>query len=126
MRLLAVFLLFLFSINSNADEREIQRALMQRDQQSAEFAQRGSEARRALETLHSNQQRDLGVALSPDPALARGQLIYERQTMAREREMFPPINQPAKLEPPAKALPLPGSGGPPGVVVPISTPSIGG
>jgi hypothetical protein len=105
---------------------EIQRALIQRDQQSAEFATRGVEARRALENLHSNQLRDAGQPLNADPVIARELLPYERQRMARERMALPPIDQPAKLEAPAKALPLPGSGGPPSVVVPISTPSIGG
>ena len=105
---------------------EIQRALIQRDQQSAEFATRGVEARRGLENLHANQLRDAGRPLSPDPVIARELLPYERQQMAREREMFPPIDQPAKLKPPEQALPLPGSGGPPQIVQPISTPSIGG
>ena len=111
---------FLLAGNAFADEREIQRALIQRDQQSAEFANR------RLENLHSNQLRDAGRPLNPDPVIARELLPYERQQMAREREMFPPIDQPAKLKPPEPALPLPGSGGPPHVVQPISTPSIGG
>ena len=105
---------------------EIQRALIQRDQQSAEFATRGVEARRAMENLNANQLRDAGLPLSPDPAIARELLPYQRQTMARERMMLPPIDQPAKFTPPPQALPLPGSGGPPSIVVPISAPSIGG
>jgi len=112
--------LFLLAGNAFADEGAIQRALIQRDQQSAEFARRG------LENLHSNQLRDAGRPFSPDPVIAREFLPYERQQMARDREMFPPIDQPAKLKPPAQALPLPGSGGPPHVVQPISAPSIGG
>jgi hypothetical protein len=109
-----------------ADNREIQKALIQRDQQSAEFAARGIETRRALENLHANQLRDAGQPLSADPVIARELQPYQRQTMARERMMLPPIDQPAKLSPPAQSLPLPGSGGPPSTVVPISTPSIGG
>jgi hypothetical protein len=120
MRFFAAFVLLVISFSSHSDDREIQRALIQRDQQSAEFANR------RLETLHSNQLRDAGRPLSPDPVIARELLPYERQQMAREREMFPPIDQPAKFVPPAQALPLPGSGGPPHVVQPISTPSIGG
>lgn len=111
MRLFTAFLLFCFSFPSNSDDREIQRALIQRDQQSAEFARRG------LENLHSNQLRDAG---QQPPA-------YERQRMAREREMFTTPEEKKPL--PAadyKALPLPGSGGPPHVVMPISAPSIGG
>jgi hypothetical protein len=126
VRFLAAFLFFSFSCFSYSNDREIQRALIQRDQQSAEFAARGVEARRALETLHSKQLRDAGQPLNPDPVIARELLPYERQTLARERMVLPPIDQPAKLPPPAPALPLPGSGGPPSIVVPISTPSIGG
>jgi hypothetical protein len=122
----AAFLIFSFSLSSYSNEREIQRALIQRDQQSAEFAARGVEARRALETLHSNQLRDAGQPLNPDPVIARELLPYERQTMARERMVLPPIDQPAKITPPPQPLPLPGSGGPPGIAVPISTPSLGG
>jgi hypothetical protein len=122
-----VFLaMLLFAGNAVADNREIQRALIQRDQQSAEFAARGIEARRAMETLNANQLRDAGRPLSPDPVIARELLPYERQTMARERMMLPPIDQPAKIALPPQPLPLPGSGGPPHVVIPISTPSIGG
>jgi hypothetical protein len=132
MRAFTAFLLLSFSFCSYANDREIQRALIQRDQQSAEFAARGVEARRSLETLHSNQLRDAGQPPLP----------FERQQMAREREMFPPLSEP-KAKPgsepdfgtgigrkpgsdPGFGLPLPGSGGPPHVVVPISTPSIGG
>jgi len=134
-----VFLLLL-SVTGTvlADNREIQKALIQRDQQSAEFAARGIEARRAMETLHSNQLRDAGQPLNPDPVIARELLPYERQTMARERMVLPPIDQPAMKsgadpkrvnsgsDPDFKPLPLPGSGGPPGIAVPISTPSLGG
>ena len=122
-----VFLLLLFVTGTVlADNREIQKALIQRDQQSAEFAARGVEARRAMETLNARQLRDAGQPLSPDPVIARELLPYERQTMARERMMLPPIDQPAKITPPPQPLPLPGSDSPPSIVVPISTPSIGG
>jgi len=128
VRLLLV--LALFAGNAAAQNtQEIQRALIQRDQQSAEFAQRGVEARRALENLHADQLRDAGRPLSPDPVIARELLPYERQTMARERMMLPPIDQPAirsGSDPDLKALPLPASDGPPHLVMPISTPSIGG
>ena len=130
MRILAAALAVVFSAPAFSQltqgQVEIQRALIQRDQQSAEFATRGVEARRAMENLNANQLRDAGLPLSSDPVIARELLPYQRQTMARERMMLPPIDQPAKFTPPPQALPLPGSGGPPGVVVPISTPSIGG
>jgi hypothetical protein len=130
VRVLAAALALVFSAPAfsqlSQGQVEIQRALIQRDQQSAEFATRGVEARRAMENLNANQLRDAGLPLSADPVVARELLPYQRQTMARERMMLPPIDQPAKFTPPAQALPLPGSGGPPSVVVPISTPSIGG
>lgn len=110
MRAFAAFLFFSFSFSSYSNEREIQRALIQRDQQSAEFARRG------LENLHSNQLRDAGQPPLP----------FERQQMAREREMVRTTEEKKAVPTDYKPLPLPGSGGPPGVVVPISTPSIGG
>jgi hypothetical protein len=100
---------------------EIQRALIQRDQQSADFARRGND------NLNASQLRDAGRPLNPDPAIARELLPYERQQMARDREMFPPLgDKPAAAPKTYQPLPLPGSGGPPEVVMPISTPSIGG
>ena len=136
-------LLLFFTGSVLADNLEIQKALIQRDQQSAEFAARGVEARRAMENMHANQLRDAGQPLNADPVIARELLPYQRQTMARERMMLPPIDQPAAKsgsepdfpgaigrksgsDPDFRALPLPGSGGPPSIVVPISTPSIGG
>ena len=130
MRSLAAALALVFSLPAFSQltqgQVEIQRALIQRDQQSAEFATRGVEARRAMENLNANQLRDAGLPLSSDPVIARELLPYQRQTMARERMMLPPIDQPAKFTPPPQALPLPGSGGPPSIVVPISAPGIGG
>lgn len=118
--LLAAFPLAAFC--QNPHQVEIQRALIQRDQQSAEFARGG------LETLHSNQLRDAGRPLSGDPAVARELLPYERQQMAREREMFPPLDGRKPAPPPTvyQPLPLPGGEGPPSAVIPISTPSVGG
>ena len=121
MKLFAVAFFLLIAFSSHADEREIQRALIQRDQQSAEFARRG------LENLHANQLRDAGRPLAADPVIARQLSAYERDKMARERELVKPAEE--KRSVPGtdlKPLPLPGSGGPPHVVVPISTPSIGG
>ncbi|HEY2337061.1 MAG TPA: hypothetical protein VGI18_06830 [Burkholderiales bacterium] len=107
---------------------EIQRALIQRDQQSADFARGTSPARDAL---NARQLRDAGQPLSPDPTIARELLPYQRETMAREREMFPPLNDrpvPAAKSAPKvdQGLPLPGSGGPPQVVEPVAGPSVGG
>ena len=85
-----------------AQEQDIQRALIQRDQQSAEFAARvrgpadakagGSDTKR-LEQLHSEQLRDAGRPLDPDPHVARQLRPYERQRMADERVLVlpPPV-----------------------------------
>jgi hypothetical protein len=116
-----IFLLvLLLAGNAFADDREIQRALIQRDQQSAEFARRG------LENLHSNQLRDAGYPLSSDPLIARQLSAYEREKMARERELVRPAEEKKSAAPDYRPLPLPGSGGPPVLVEPISAPSIGG
>jgi hypothetical protein len=123
------FLAFAFLLIASAaysDDREMQRALIQRDQQSAEFAARGIEARRAMETLHSSQLRDAGQPLSPDPVIARQLRPYERERMAHERELVKPAQVKKSAAPDYSPLPLPGSSGPPVLVQPISTPSIGG
>jgi hypothetical protein len=97
---------------SFAQQQEIQRALIQRDQQSAEFAAqlRGSQERIQLESLHARQLSEALMPLGPEPALAAPLLTYQRSRMAAERELrfAPPIvRNPAdrKLEAP---LPLPG------------------
>ncbi len=77
-----------------AQDADIQRALIQRDQQSAEFAARvrGADTTR-LEQLHAEQLRDAGRALDPDPRVARELRPYERQRMADERVLVlpPPV-----------------------------------
>jgi len=90
-------------------QREIQRALIQRDQQSAEFAaqiRRPQEARE-LQSLHAGQLRDAQQPLSADPAMATQLLPYQRERMAEERvlRLSPPIVRVAPSEPP---LALPG------------------
>lgn len=88
---------------AQADERDVQRALLQRDQQSAEFA---AGARRGdLETLHQKQL--LETLVSPQPA------EYLRGRMAQEREQA--LRQP---------LPLPGR--PAGNLDPIPLKGFGG
>jgi hypothetical protein len=80
-------LVLLLAVAAQADDRDGQRAVMQRDQTSVEFA---AGARRSeLETLH--QQQQLEMAVSPQPA------DYLRGRMAREREQV--LRRP---------LPLPG------------------
>jgi hypothetical protein len=101
-----------------ANDQEIQRALIQRDQQSAEFAAgvRGGD-RASLEALHARQRLEVTTQpLHPDPAVARQLEPYQRQRMADERTLMlpPPVVQAKAAE---KPLPLPG--GPGHVVDPI-------
>ena len=76
-----------------ADE-QVQRALIQRDQQSAEFAAglRSSQERAALQSLHARQLREH---------------MPNRSRMARERDLVfsPPL---VRARPPEGPLPLPG------------------
>jgi hypothetical protein len=106
----ALLLLSLFAGAGLCQEQEIHRALLQRDQQSAEFAAqlRGGQAGRAqLEALHAKQLGEAMIPLSPDPALASQLLPYQRGRMAEERELrfAPPIVRVPRAEAP---LPLPG------------------
>ena len=99
----AVVVLACFAGSAHADDRDVQRALLQRDQQSAEFA---AGARRSeLETLHQKQL--LEVLVNPQAA------EYLRGTMAQEREQI--LRQP---------LPLPGR--PAGNLDPIPLKGFGG
>ena len=101
-----------------ANDQEIQRALIQRDQQSAEFAAgvRGGD-RASLEALHARQQREVAAhPLHPDPDVARQLQPYQRQRLADERALVfspPAVN----VKPAEKPLPLPG--GPGHVVDPV-------
>jgi len=92
---------------ATAQDQEIQRALIQRDQQSAEFAARvrGADTTR-LEQLHSEQLRDAGRPLDPDPRIARELRPYERQRMADERVLVlpPPV---VRTPPAAETEPRP-------------------
>ena len=114
-----------------AQQQDIQRALIQRDQQSAEFAAQvrgGIEARRKLELLHERQLREAGPPLSADPEIARELLPYQRDRMSQESGYvlrLPPPTVRAPREPAIDApLPLPG-GRSPGVE-PVAAPSVGG
>jgi len=98
------------ALNCLANDQEIQRALIQRDQQSAEFAARVRGGDRAsLEALHARQRLEVTTqALHPDPAVARQLEPYQRQRMADERALVlpPPVIQ--KIKEPERPLPLPG------------------
>lgn len=93
-----------------ANEQEIQRAIIQRDQQTAEFAA-GVRDRQALETLHARQRAQIGQpALHSDPNIARELQPYERHRMAQEREHVLQLPPPAIVERrmPQPPAPLPG------------------
>jgi hypothetical protein len=119
MRFIAALMLAAAFGCALANDREIQRALIQRDQQSAEFAARvrGADTS-ALQQLHSRQLLDVTTQkLSPDPEVARQLQTYQRQKMADERALVlppPAVTLARKAE---KPLPLPG--GPGHVVDPI-------
>jgi hypothetical protein len=97
----------------NGNELETQRSVIQRDQQSAEFAARvrGADTTR-LEQLNARQLSE--VMTQPVPQYLQG---YQRQKMADERVLaLPPpvVTSQRPPEKPAPALPLP-SGTRPGV-----------
>ena len=94
------------------NEAEIQRALIQRDQQSAEFAARvrGADTS-SLQQLHARQLLDAGRPLHVEPEIARQLHSYQRHKMADERALVlpPPAMMIKPSEKPASGpLPLPG------------------
>jgi len=115
MRRLAL-LLFLASAPAAAQDDALRRAVIQRDQQSAEFA--AGVRRGQLEPLHARQL--LEAVTLPEPA------GYQQSRMARERDsalfQLPPpvITRPARNDAP---LPLPG--GPAHGVDPIPPQGVG-
>jgi hypothetical protein len=126
--LLALVLVVVYLPAHSQDEqtqRAVQRALIQLDQRSAEFAAqlRGVDVRE-LQSLNAAQLRDAGRPLNPDPEVARQLLPYERMRMAEERELVLPPPLVRTPKPAYESLPLPG--GLPHVVEPIAAPSVGG
>jgi len=101
---LALVLLASLAGAALADDRDVQRAVLQRDQQSAEFA---AGARRGeLETLHQRQQ--LEMAVNPQPAdYLRGRMTQEREQVLRQQPLPLPGRPAANLD----AIPLKGFGG---------------
>jgi hypothetical protein len=113
MRLLVALFLLLPCGVSLAQQQEINRALIQRDQQSAEFAAQlhGSQERAQLETLHARQLSEALIPLSPDPTVASTLLPYQRARMGEERVLRlapPPGIAPARGADVRAPLPLPG------------------
>lgn len=116
-------------LTASANDIEIQRSVIQRDQQSAEFAARvrGQDTTR-LEQLHARQLSEVyRPPLHPDPEVARQLQPYQRQKMADERTLVLPPPTATLRKPPEKPSvnPLPLPGGPrPGVeLVPPQSPA---
>jgi len=113
MRFLAGLVLVTGCGLASADEQQvqqqIQRALIQRDQQSAEFAAqvRGSQDSAALQNLHARQLLEAAVPTNqPAP--------NQRERMALERELVfspPAVHPMVRARPPEPPLPLPGGPG---------------
>ena len=113
-RLAFVFLLTPFAWTAQADDGAVQRALIQRDQQSAEFA--AGARRSVMEALHERQL--LEATAEPQPG--------QRERMAREREGLL-LQQAAPAAPaPISNAPLPLPGGPAHGVQPIPAHRFGG
>ena len=125
----AVFLLALaLAAPAVAQQQEIQRALIQRDQQSAEFAAQvrgGTAARAQLEELHARQLSDALVPLRPSPLVAAALLPYQRERMSEDRELrfAPPVARASASTQVERVLPLPG--GPRPGVDPVSPEGVG-
>jgi hypothetical protein len=138
MRWFACLLVGAASLSATADQGvadyqgAIQRALIQRHQQSAEFAAqlRGSEARRSLESLHAAQLREAAIPSSVEPSIAESVRPIERQRMARDSahvlQLAPPIrNSESGPDFSNLLVPLPLPGGPRGGVDPIAPQGLG-
>jgi hypothetical protein len=128
VRLLVALFLLLSCGVSLAQQQEINRALIQRDQQSAEFAAqlRGSQERAQLETLHARQLSEALIPLSPDPTVASALLPYQRARMGEERvlRLAPPAGiKPAPRDDVRAPLSLPG--GPRSGVDPVTPDGVG-
>jgi hypothetical protein len=114
-RLLLLSFLMPLSCFGNPHEQEIQRALIQRDQQSAEFA--AGVNRPAVESLHYRQNQEmLGRELKP----------YDRERFVREREGFVLQLPPPRANPLSSSEPLPLPGGPQHGVEPVPSHRGGG
>lgn len=119
LKALAIVIACSAALSCQANDTEIQRALVQRDQQSAAFAAGVHGADRAsLDALHARQLTEIGTQpLHPDPAVARQLQPYQRLKMSDERALVLPPPVVYSVKPPEKPLPLPG--GPDHVVDPI-------
>ena len=104
MKILAAAL-WLPAFACGAQALDIQRALIQRDQQSAEFAAqvRGSPDLGRLQQLHAAQLRDASLPIYPEVLMP-----YQRERMAQDREFLLPPPVVRTISSIEKPLPLPG------------------
>jgi hypothetical protein len=112
--------LLLVHSGAPAQQQEINRALIQRDQQSADFAA-GVRGARVPPGVAAAQQREALIPLSPDAASAERLLPYQRQRMAGEYvlRLAPPVVRVPDQAPEERA-PLPLPGGMPRAVEPVT------
>jgi hypothetical protein len=103
---LGALLIALLPLTASAQQAEVQRALIERDRQSAEFA------RPELRDLHTRRDQQ-HLPARPD----------ERALESREREAYP---APEKTPPARNYPPLPLPGGPRHGVDPIPVQGVGG
>ena len=110
---------------SPEQQREVQRALIQRDQQSAEFAAqlKGGQDLQSLQVLHGRQLLDAQQPLSANPEVDAQLRPYQRQRMAEERVLRLPLPV-VRATPAVPPLPLPGRPQP--LVQPIAPQGFGG
>ena len=94
-------------------EQEIQRAIIELDRRSAEFA-RGAPSEPLPPAV--------GLPLHPDPEIARQLRPYERIRVAEERQHVLQLPPPVVRGKSPKPLPLPG--GPRAGVDPVTNPSV--
>ena len=99
----AVVVLACLAGTAHADDRDVQRALLQRDQQSAEFA--AGARRNELETLHQKQLLEVLVSAQPTEYL-RGSMSQEREQILRQ-----PLPLPGRPASNLDPIPLKGFGG---------------
>ena len=114
---LAAALLLLFPLTGYPQQQEIQRALIQLDQRTADFA-RG--------TPSAPLDPTVGRPLHPDPEIARQLLPYERMKAAEQYELRlpPPVILPTKSGPDPDSKPLALPGGPRAGVDPVTLPGL--
>ena len=92
---------------------EIQRALVQRDQMTAEFAAQltGAPSAQALQALHARQLGETQLPANGDPARAQAFLPYQRARMEDERRVLrlaPPVARKSVSDTDLRPLALPG------------------